>query len=214
MARKKKITAEAVAEESVTQEVKSYKISINDMDKIMADIGDNTSVVEWRGLEVRIKKVISLKDMMAMVRDVASSCFAKDTHEYLPEIREFAIRMNVMEVYGNFRLPTNLEKRYDIVMRSGAFEMIMEHIDAAQYCSIIGAIDKKIANMAAANVEMVNIKLNDLINNFDKLYETLNGVYAGVTNEDIKHIADAFKGSKFTDEGLVKAFVEQTKADK
>lgn len=204
MARKKKI-----ADEAVEKEVKPSKLSVNDMDKIMAELDPNEKVVEWHGLEVRIKKMLSLTDMMSFVRDVTSSCFAKDTHEFIPEIRDFAIRMNVMEMYANFKLPTNLVKRYDVVMRSGAFEMIMEHIDAAQYCSIIGAIDKKIANMAEANVEMVHAKLNDLILNFNKLYETLNSVYSGVTQEDIKNIAEAFKGSKFTDEGLVKAFMDQ-----
>ena len=129
---------------------KTQKISVNTMDEIMKRC-QNTEVVEWNGLQVVIKKTLTLEEMLCFANSVVKSCFDQGDGSYLPEVKDFAIRSNIMERYANFALPSNLDKQYDMVIRSGAVEMIMNYINFSQFSELMKAIDAKIQNTADAH---------------------------------------------------------------
>ena len=91
--------------------------------------------------------------MLCFTNSVVKSCFDQADGSYLPEVKDFAIRSNIMERYANFTLPNNLEKQYDMVIRSGAVEMIMNYVNFSQFSELMKAIDAKVQNTADAHIQ-------------------------------------------------------------
>ena len=72
---------------------KIQKISVNAMDEIMKRF-DTVETIEWNGLQVVIKKNLSLEEMMTFANSVVKSCFDQASGAYMPEVKDFAIRAN------------------------------------------------------------------------------------------------------------------------
>lgn len=190
---------------------KIQKISVNAMDEMMKGY-QNTEVVEWNGLQVVIKKNLTLEEMLCFANSVIKSCFDQGDGSYLPEVKDFAIRSNIMERYANFTLPGNLEKQYDMVIRSGAVEMIMNHINFAQFSELMKAIDAKLQNAADANVQMVFRQFNDVVTSFEGLQEKVGALFAGVDPADIGKLMGAISEGGISEEKVVQAYMaEQAK---
>lgn len=187
---------------------KAQRISINAMDEIMKRY-ENTDTVQWNGLDVTITTTLPLEEMIAFADNVVKSCFDKTSDAYMPEIKDFAIRCNVMERYANFTLPSKVERKYDVVMRSGAFEMIINHVNAAQFNDLMRAIDMKLQNIAEANTQMVFRKFDDVVTSFEGLQNKVSSMFEGVDSADIGKLVNAIAENGVSEEKVVKAYMEQ-----
>lgn len=200
-------------EEKVMAKKKIKRISVNAMDEILNEY-EATESIEWKGLDVVITKNLSLEDMLAFADSVVKSCFDQSTGAYMPEVKDFAIRINVMERYANFTMPSKAERQYDVVMRSGAYEMILEHINMAQFYELMHAIDAKLQNAADANVQMVFRQFNDVVTSFESLQEKVGSLFAGVDAADIGKLMNAMSEHGVSEEKVVQAYMaEQAKKE-
>ena len=197
-------------EEKPMAKKKIKRISVNAMDEILKRF-ENTETVQWNGLDVVITKTLSLEEMMAFADSVVKSCFDQTSGTYMPEIKDFAIRSNAMERYANFTLPSKVENQYDMVMRSGAFEMILNHVNHAQFNELMRAIETKLQNSAEANVQMVFRKFDDVVTSFEGLQDKVGALFAGVDQADIGKLMSAISEHGVSEEKVVKAYMEQTK---
>lgn len=198
-------------EEKHMAKKKIKRISVNAMDHILNGY-DATDSVKWKGLDVIITKNLSLEDMLAFADSVVKSCFDQSTGAYMPEVKDFAIRINVMERYANFTMPSKAEKQYDVVMRSGAYEMVMDHINTAQFYELMHAIDAKLQHAADANVQMVFRQFNDVVTSFEELQEKVGALFAGVDPADIGKLMGAISDGSISEEKVVQAYMaEQAK---
>lgn len=196
-------------EEKPMAKKKINRISINALEEVVQKTYENTQTVEWNGIDVVINKSLSLEDLIKFADSVVKSCFNGDTGEYMPWIKDFAIRSNIMEMYANFTLPKNLEAQYNLVINSGAVEMILNHVNAAQFNELIRSIDAKIQNFADANVNMAFSKLNDVVASFDGLQEKMSSLFAGVDAADVSKLIGAISDGAFSEDAVVKAYMEQ-----
>lgn len=193
---------------------KVNNVSVSAMDDIMKKTYINEEEVEWNGQHFVIRRSLDMSVMLEFVDSVVRSCFDNDTKEYRPEAKDFAIRLNVIKRYANMNIPSNVDHQYTIAVCSGVVEMIMEHINRSQFNEMMRAIDAKMNNLASANIEMLYLKLENLLNMFDGLRNNVTSVFDGITADDIKNIANAFaNGNTPTEEGIVKAYIEQTHKD-
>lgn len=197
-------------EEKPMAKKKIKRISVNAMDEILKNY-ENTETIQWNGIEVVITKNLSLEEMMAFADSVVKSCFDQTSGAYMPEIKDFAIRSNVMERYANFALPSKVERQYDMVMRSGAFEMILNHVNISQFNELMRAIEAKLQNAADANVQMVFRQFNDVVTSFESLQERVGSLFAGVDAADIGKLMNAMSENGISEEKVVQAYMEQTK---
>lgn len=192
---------------------KIKRVSISALDEIIKQKYQPLKVVEWNGVEVTIKPTLSLQEMLRFADSVSKSCFDIATGAYLPEVKNFAVRCNVMDTYANFSLPENNEHKYILAMCSGAFEMIMEHINMAQFHELMSAINEKISNQASANVQMMTTKFDEVVSAFEDLQDKFGSLFENITADDLKKLTEAMANNNFTDEGLVKAYMEHKKAE-
>lgn len=191
---------------------KIQKISVNAMDEIMKRF-DAVETIEWNGLRVVIKKNLSLEEMMTFANSVVKSCFDQASGAYMPEVKDFAIRANVLDMYTNFTLPKNLSKQYDMVIRSGAVEMVLNYINYAQFNELVKAIDSKLQNTADANIQAFITKLDNVTTAFSDMQTEMEKMFSGVDTEDIGKLVGAIANGNNTEEGIVKSYLELVKKD-
>lgn len=191
---------------------KTQKISVNAMDEIMKRY-QTTETVEWNGLQVVIKKSLSLEEMMTFANSVVKSCFDQAIGAYMPEVKDFAIRANVLDMYTNFTLPKDLGKQYDMVVQSGAVEMVLNYINYVQFNELVKAIDSKLQNTADANIQAFITKLDGVTTAFSDMQAKMEQMFSGVDTEDIGKLVGAIANGDNTEEGIVKSYLELVKKD-
>lgn len=197
-------------EEKPMAKKKTKRISISTMDEILKRF-DNTETVQWNGLDVVITKTLSLEEMMAFADSVVKSCFDQKSGAYMPEIKDFAVRSNVMERYANFSLPSNVKHQYDMVMRSGAFEMILNYVDHAQFNELMRSIDAKLQNAAEANVQAFITKMDDVATAFTGVQAKMEQLFSDVSAEDIGKLVGGIANGEASADDIVKSYLELTK---
>ena len=191
---------------------KIRKISVNAMDEITKRF-DTVETVEWNGLQVVIKKNLSLEEMMTFANSVVKSCFDQASGAYMPEVKDFAIRANVLDMYTNFTLPKDIGKQYDMVIQSGAVEMVLNYINYAQFNELVKAIDSKLQNTADANIQAFITKLDNVTTAFSDMQTEMEKMFSGVDTEDIGRLVGAIANGDNTEEGIVKSYLELVKKD-
>ena len=189
-----------------TKPNKVKKISILSLEKIMKETAKPTSEIKWKGLNIVIKHTLSLKEMLEFVDGVTKSCFAAETSEFLPEVKMFAVKCCVLELYANFSLPSNIERRYNLVYNTDVYEVVMQHINHEQFNEIMDAINDKIDNAAQANIEAVNMQMAEVYNQFNNLQAEINNMFAGINPEDLSKFFGAVSATN-----LVDSYIEQDK---
>lgn len=182
-------------------------ISADMFDKIIGDTYTPVDEFEWCGITLRVKKVLTLMETMEFVRNVADSCFARDTGEYLPEIFEFAEACSILEFYGNIELPDDIEKKYQIVYCTDILDAVVAHVDINQLENIIDAANKKVKHRAKSNIEALTKQMNEAISQFASLEESISKVFAGIDNDSISSLVNAISNGGFNEERVVDAIM-------
>lgn len=195
----------------MVKNIKTKRISITTLDKIMKEKCTSTKSVIWNDVEITVQRTLPYIDVLNFVNLVVRSCFDTETNEYFPEVKAFAIRCCVLEKYANFSLPSNIERRYDLVYNTDAYETVIQHINANQFNEILDAIDKKVENLANANVAAINKQINTIYNMFNSLQEQFNEIFSGITPEDASKFMQTIADGKFDEEKLVQAYMAQSK---
>ena len=195
----------------MVKNIKTKRISITTLDKIMKEKRTPIKSVIWNDVEITIQRTLPYIDALNFVNLVVRSCFDTETNEYFPEVKTFAIRCCVLEKYANFSLPSNIERRYDLVYNTDAYETVIQHINADQYNEILNAIDKKVENLANANVAAINKQINTIYNMFNSLQEQFNEIFSGITPEDASKFMQTIADGNFDEEKLVQAYMAQSK---
>lgn len=182
------------------------KITYEDCKKVINDISMLTAEVDWNGLELNVKKNLSFSEAANFVSYVVGLCFIEGTNEYIPEARDFAIRVCTIESYTNVELPESIEERNKVVYNTDLMQTVLKNVDAQQFNSLIQAIDIKLDYLSNANVELLNNKFEKLLDSFEKLYQSVAGVFEGITPDSLKSLVNAIKDDKFDENELIKAY--------
>lgn len=190
---------------------KIKKISVNAFEKVMNETYNTpTESFDWNGIEVTVKKTLSLKEMLEFVDGVVKSCFTEDTNTYMPEIRNFATNVCVLEKYANLTMPRSVAKQYELIYQTNIVDEILAYINQKQFDEIRVAITKKIDHIAQANIEAVTKQMNELYSSFDNLQTQFAALFDGISGEDIQAMTTALMSNSLDEEKIVKAYINQS----
>lgn len=189
------------------------KVSINALESIAKEF-ENEVIVEWHGINVTVKRTLTLNEMLTFVDSVAKSCFDQATGAYLPELKDFAIRSNLLDIYANFTLPNNLQRQYDLIWHTDAVDMVLQNINADQFAEMINAIERKVANLAEANVQSVYSQLHSAVSSLGSVVDQVGGVFDNITSDDVSAIAGAIANGSFDIDKLVAGVADRLSGDK
>lgn len=188
---------------------KGSRISINKLEDVMME---NVTVIpmnENKDANITIRRTLPLRDMMQFVENVVSSCVDVDAASYTPEIKDFAIRSEILSTYANFNLPSNVEKQYELVYRTNALDQVMEHIDKRQLDEIKTAINERIAHEVNMIETALSAKTNDMMAHIETMIDQFETVFDGINNNDFNGIMKKISEmSSITEESIAKAVLD------
>lgn len=191
---------------------KKKRVSINALEKVMKGTYVPTETIKWHDIEVTITKTLPLKDVIGMVNDIVDSCFALEDGDFLPEIRDFAIKSAVLEKYANFTMPSNTSAQYDLIYRTDAFAAVYAHINIEQFNEICLAVDRKLQYKADANIEAINRQMQTLFDAFEEIEKNLSSLFTGMDNESMAKLVDAISNGQLDEEKLMKSYFDEKEA--
>ena len=189
------------------------KISAAEFEKAMSESYTTTESFDWMGHEVVVTKTLSLGDMMQFVANVVSGCFDSETGAYMPEVKDFFTKFNILEMYANFELPDDVSARYNLVYRTDVVERVYDHINNTQMIEIRSAIDAKIRSVLMANTSVITKKMDDMVSAFTTLQKQTEELFAGITGDDVKTVVGAIGDGTLNPEEIVKAYMTASKGD-
>lgn len=189
---------------------KANRIDASTLIEAVNKVSEQTAEFEWNGMNVVVNRVLPMKTMMEFVDYVTKTCFGEDG-EYLPEVKDFAIKSCLLEMYANFDLPTDLSTRYAVIYNSDIVDAVLNCIEGRQFGEIINAIEQKIANLAQANVQMVYAQMNHINDEFENLQNNITALFTGVSQDDLKKLVNAVSNGNIDEGKIVQSFVSQKK---
>ena len=195
----------------VTMAKADKKVSIALFDKIAKEQFQNEVTIEWHDAQLRVKYALSLTDMLAFVDDVVGSCF-HDKLGYIPEVKDFAIKTNILSRYANFSLPDNLEHRYQLVYMTDAVDAVCAAIDGTQLQEIVNSINDKIRFLCDSKATMIQERINDVLNTMEEMRDNTKSIFDGITQDDLKNLMGAITSNGLDEQKLVQAYIEQAKS--
>lgn len=188
------------------------KISVTAFEKVLKSQNHEVITQPWCGYELKIKYTLSLPEVLGFVREVSSLCFHKE-EGYLPELKDFFVRCGILTYYANFTLPSGLEHRYELVYNTDAVDNVMPYIDQKQFKIILDAIDEKIRHMCDSNISAVEREVDKLVNTLTDLQKHADGLFNGISSDDIAKISSAIANGQFSEERLVQAYADQIRGE-
>jgi len=195
----------------VTMAKADKKVSIALFDKIAKEQFQNEATIEWHDAQLRVKYALSLTDMLAFVDDVVGSCF-HDKLGYMPEVKDFAIKTNILSRYANFSLPDNLEHRYQLVYMTDAVDAVCAAIDGTQLQEIVNSINSKIRFLCDSKATMIQERINDVLSTMEEMRDNTKSIFDGITQDDLKNLMGAITSNGMDEQKLVQAYIEQAKS--
>lgn len=183
------------------------KITAKDFENTVGAIESPITKVEWRGLQIEIKKNISLMELGALVRYVADLCFGEDG-EYIPEFKDYATKKAAIEMYTNLELPSEVEARYAVLYDTDLWNVVTDHIGMEQFMTAIKAIDERINVTIDSNIAALQRQVAVFQDSVEKMTGQMNAMFEKVGADDIKKLVGAISNGSLDEEKLVKAFME------
>ena len=189
--------------------MKKKTVSIN---KFPMVYNEETKTLSINDVEVQIKRFLSLAEVQEMVNTVVEVCVDTETGEYIPEVKDFLIRLETVSLYSNVTLPNDVEKQYVLLYSTHAFDAILDNIDTTQFKIILDAIDEKIKfNLSTINSTLTS-KFNELSSEMKSYMENTSKLFSETNPNDISKLISNLTSINEMDEGkVVKAVFDAQK---
>lgn len=189
------------------------KVSIALFDKIAKEYFQNENIIQWHEAEVHVKRTLSLTEMLGFVDDVVGSCF-HDQAGYMPEVKDFAIKSNILTRYANFSMPDNLEHRYQMVYGTDAVDAVCSAIDTMQLQEIVNSINSKIRFLCDSKANLIQERINSVLETMEEMRDNTKDIFGGLSQDDLKALMGAITEHGLSEEKIVEAYMEQKRAER
>ena len=177
------------------------------MDRIVKEHFPDVITEQWFDSEITIKRTLPLAEMLAFVDSVVSNCY-HETGGYMPEVKDFIIKSNILTKYANFNLPNNLEHRYALVYGTDAVEVVLRHINQMQMQDILNAIESKVKYLCESNISVIEQQMREVVASFENMQKQTEDIFSGIDAEDIAKLVSAINiNGNVDEEKLVNAFI-------
>lgn len=182
--------------------------SYNEIKKFYGKNAKSDHIENWNGLEIRLHPTLTLEESLKFVHEVVYSCFERGTGEYLPEIRDFAMKCSVLERYANIELPEDAADKYDLVYNTDLYEFVSEKINLTQFFELEEAIDRKVNRLADNKSIEMEKRLDEALNTIEEALKSLSDVFGAVDKDDVAKLTKVLSDGAFDEKKLVEAFIE------
>lgn len=180
------------------------KVSITLFDKIAKEHFKNEDIIQWHDAEVRVKRTLPLTEMLSFVDDVVGSCF-HDKLGYMPEVKDFAIKSNILTRYTNFSMPNDLEHRYQMIYGTDAVDTVCAAIDTTQLQEIVNSINSKIRFLCDSKANLIQELINNVAEAMEELRDSAKDIFDSLSPDDLKALMGAITDHGLDEQKIVEA---------
>lgn len=184
-------------------------VSYNDIKDVM-NYG-NTSVVNWNGVEITVRRIISVSELIAIVNSVASSAFSGETGAYSPVSVDFTERFAVLGLYTDIQMPEDINERYELCYAPGLYISVVEAIDPAQYEHLVRSVAREVEYLKQAGINEMNARINKLMNMIESFGNSMKSVMEQISPEDMQKLTEAMAKFGFDENKIVQAYLDASK---
>lgn len=97
-------------------------------------------VLMWNGMAVTVRPLLPVGEVSKFVNSVMGACYDQTNDIFIPEMMDFAFRVNTVMRYACVELPADVEEQYTVLYNTGLFSAVMSVINEGQISSIKEAI--------------------------------------------------------------------------
>ncbi len=188
------------------------KISVNAFERqVKENRPDNISSFMWGDVEVSVKRRLPFEDVLEFVDDVVKTCFTQKDLTYLPEVKSFTIKSDILTMYANFTMPSNVSYQYELIYDSNIVSEVIKYIDREQLDEILAAIDDKIDAEIQIGASALRAQVNKLITSVSDLESRFSDIFSGIGEKEMADIVGAITDGKFDADKLISAYFDQKK---
>lgn len=162
----------------------------------------------WNGLEVRLHPTLTLEESLKFVHEVVYSCFEANTGEYLPEIKDFAIKCSVLEMHGNIELPDNIEEKHELIYNTDLCDFVLSRINTEQLGELKLAVESKINHLTNSRAAEMEKRLDKALSDIEDLLKSVSDVLGEVDKDEVMKLLKSISDVGFDEKKLVEAFIE------
>lgn len=108
---------------------------------LSADTKPSHKTLMWHGHAVTVRYLIPLIEVTQFINSVMNSCYDKEHDLFMPDMMDFAFRVNVVSRYASVELPGDINKQYSVLYNTDIFDVIVSNVNSSQIKSIRDSID-------------------------------------------------------------------------
>lgn len=95
----------------------------------------------WHGNALTVRTLLSIEEISQFVNSVMGGCYDQLHDVFVPEMKDFGFRVNVVSRYACVELPDDIEEQYEILYNTDIYDTICAAVNSAQLTSIGNSID-------------------------------------------------------------------------
>ena len=154
------------------------KISAEMINKIVEGIleGQDGKKIIWNGLEISIVDTLGFQDALTFVNNIVSLGYDEVDGSYTPELKDFAIRKAIVEMYTDIELPSDVAECYRILYGTDLVSAVSQSVNYGQINMLVASADEKIKYLAESNITSVNRQIEALMNAIEQVGEAYKDV--------------------------------------
>ena len=191
--------------------VEKLRVDGSSLVKVMKDeYGDQTFSVNWHGVDVTVRKTITLAEMLGMVRDIVTSCYDED-QKYLPEVFDFAAAVSLLSRYANIDMPGDIEEQYALVVGTDLYSMIAGEVNQRQLDQILEAARAHIEYINCEHSNFVMSRISELSESLEAVAGRVKDVFDGVNAEDLQNVIKAVGENGIDMDKVVQTYIDKSK---
>lgn len=187
------------------------RIKAEAFSEYMNDYFPETKVITVGSVDVTVRRHISIDEMIGFVDFVVNNCFQDDNETYLPELKDFLVRVAVIQKYTNIELPESYEDQYNFVYGSDLVPMIIdEAICHDEFKNMMQAIDAKIGFVESVEHREYKKKIDEIYSSLMSLTDQVSQMYSEMSPDELTNLVKVFAGmsdGSVNDEEITKAMM-------
>lgn len=102
--------------------------------------------IMWHGIAVTLRPLLPIIEVTQFVNSVMDSCYDKEHDVFVPDMKDFAFRVNTVSRYACVELPSDISEQYSILYNTDIFDTVLSYINQAQIQAIKDAINTCMRN--------------------------------------------------------------------
>lgn len=166
-------------------------------------------IIDVGGVQVAVKTRLTVDKIIDFVNFVTSNCFQGD--EYMPQLKDFLIRIEIIRMYTNIELPENMSDQYEFVYGSDLIgQLVDEVINRNEFNNILQAIDCKIAHIEDVSYQEYKSKIDEIYSSITEITNQVSKMYEEMSTDDLTDMIKVMAGmsdGSVSDEEIARAML-------